>query len=218
MSEHKPIDNAPLDLIFALPLRLGGGTGAEAPIFDRHGELVGECVDDDCEERALAFVRAVNEYAEITRSEQSTFEISARLLRERNQWRDMVILALPYLEDAEHDSAYKKGSLRSLISRIRQANSSSYDPTTQPFDEPFRHVEPVPKAWNGGSVESAIALSKQSQEELLAQGATLCGACNGEGAMGLDVCVECCGAGVILPADGLTLEDEIVLSRTGEEL
>lgn len=60
-TSYKSCD-APMERIFALPLRLGSGTRNEAPIFDHHGELRAECVDSDCDERALAVVRAVNSY------------------------------------------------------------------------------------------------------------------------------------------------------------
>lgn len=214
------------------------------------------------------------------KSEQATFEIAARLLRERDQWRDLAILALPFLEDAEADEAYKDGAVRALIKRIREANAHSYDVTTQPFDEPFRHVEQdvvmllmdratqarlegtatglgdalafeaaadaikrlraevcalmdradnferaavsnyrsAKKAWNGGCVERALELARERQNVVISQGASLCDECNGAGGTYTGgVCIQCHGAGVILPPDGLTLEDEIVVARTSGE-
>lgn len=62
------------------------------------------------------------------------------------------------------------------------------------------------KAWNGGSVEAALEYARERQKELIAQGASLCDECNGEGgSQASGVCIQCRGAGVILPPDGLKL-------------
>ena len=79
-------EDAPPSKTFALPLRLGKGTQHEAPIFDRHGELVGECVDDDCEERALAFIRAVNRSPTVKELYASVRVLQLSLKQERD-WR-----------------------------------------------------------------------------------------------------------------------------------
>jgi DnaJ-class molecular chaperone len=61
------------------------------------------------------------------------------------------------------------------------------------------------KAWNGGSIERAMELARERQRKLIAQGATLCGECQGEGgSVANGVCIECRGAGVIVPPEGLT--------------
>lgn len=63
------------------------------------------------------------------------------------------------------------------------------------------------KSWNGGSVESAMEYARERRNEMVAQGATLCGECKGEGGTILGgVCIGCHGSGVILPPDGLTLD------------
>jgi hypothetical protein len=75
------------------------------------------------------------------------------------------------------------------------------------------------KAWNGGSIERAMELARERQNNLIAQGASVCSECNGEGGTALGgICIGCHGAGVILPAEGLTLEDEIVIKRCSGEL
>jgi DnaJ-class molecular chaperone len=74
------------------------------------------------------------------------------------------------------------------------------------------------KSWNGGSIESAMELARERQKKLIAQGASLCDECNGNGGTIYAVCIQCHGAGVILPSEGLTLEDEIVVRRCSGEL
>lgn len=65
------------------------------------------------------------------------------------------------------------------------------------------------KAWNGGSVERALELARERTNKLIAQGASLCDECNGEGGSYISgVCIQCRGAGCLPPAGGLTLEDE----------
>jgi hypothetical protein len=60
------------------------------------------------------------------------------------------------------------------------------------------------KAWNGGSIERAMELARERRKKQIAQGATLCDECNGEGGtIASGVCITCRGAGVILPPDGL---------------
>ena len=63
------------------------------------------------------------------------------------------------------------------------------------------------KAWNGGSVEAAMALSRKWRDEAIAQGASLCDECGGEGGSHVSgVCIQCRGAGCILPPGGLSLD------------
>ena len=71
------------------------------------------------------------------------------------------------------------------------------------------------KAWNGGSVEAAMEYAQQMRDKMIAQGASLCDECGGEGGTIHGVCIQCHGAGCILPAGGLTLEDEIVMRSCG---
>jgi hypothetical protein len=73
------------------------------------------------------------------------------------------------------------------------------------------------KVWNGGSIERAMELARERRDKLIAQGAWLCDECNGNGGTIHGVCIGCHGAGVILPAEGLTLEDEIVVGRCSGE-
>lgn len=64
----------------------------------------------------------------------------------------------------------------------------------------------MPKAWNGGSVEKAMELARERNKMLIAQGATLCDECGGEGgSQASGVCIQCRGAGVLLPPGGLKL-------------
>ena len=72
----------------------------------------------------------------------------------------------------------------------------------------------APKAWNGGSVERALELARERVNKLVAQGASLCDECNGDGGTMTGVCIQCHGAGVILPPEGLTLEDASAIART----
>jgi hypothetical protein len=74
------------------------------------------------------------------------------------------------------------------------------------------------RAWNGGSIERAMELARERNNKLIAQGASLCDECNGNGGTIHGVCIGCRGAGVILPPEGLTLEDEIVVTRCSGEL
>jgi hypothetical protein len=63
------------------------------------------------------------------------------------------------------------------------------------------------KAWNGGSIERAMELARERQNKQIAQGATLCDECCGNGGtMTSGVCIACHGAGVILPPNGLVLD------------
>lgn len=63
------------------------------------------------------------------------------------------------------------------------------------------------KAWNGGSIERAMELAGERRKKLVAQGALICCACDGEGGdtVAKTICEGCFGAGVILPPGGLTL-------------
>jgi len=67
----------------------------------------------------------------------------------------------------------------------------------------------VRKAWNGGSIEAAMEAARVRRDKMIAQGASLCDECNGEGgSVASGVCIECHGAGVILPPGGLKLEPD----------
>lgn len=59
------------------------------------------------------------------------------------------------------------------------------------------------KTWNGGSVEEAMRLARKRVDILITQGAALCDECNGDGGTMHGVCIQCRGAGVLLPPDGL---------------
>lgn len=64
------------------------------------------------------------------------------------------------------------------------------------------------KAWNGGNIERAMELARERQKTLIAQGASLCDECGGEGGSQVSgVCIQCRGAGVLLPPEGLKLPD-----------
>jgi hypothetical protein len=63
------------------------------------------------------------------------------------------------------------------------------------------------KAWNGGSVEAAMQSAREWRDKAIAQGASLCDECGGEGgSQASGVCIQCHGAGCILPPEGLALE------------
>ena len=66
------------------------------------------------------------------------------------------------------------------------------------------------KAWNGGSVEAAVEGAKRYRDEAIAQGATLCCECAGEGGtITSGLCIACRGAGSILPFGGLRHPSQI---------
>lgn len=66
------------------------------------------------------------------------------------------------------------------------------------------------RAWNGGSRERAMEIAAQRRDKMLEQGASTCAACGGEGALDeTNVCPQCTGSGVILPAGGLQIPVEI---------
>jgi hypothetical protein len=72
------------------------------------------------------------------------------------------------------------------------------------------------KAWNGGSIESAMELARRRRDHAIAQGATICDECGGRGGSQISgICIQCKGAGCILPPGGLSLEGE--LARVLEE-
>lgn len=62
------------------------------------------------------------------------------------------------------------------------------------------------KAWNGGSVQQAMKFAREANLRLVAQGASLCDECNGEGGTIHGVCIQCHGEGVLLPPGGLLPE------------
>jgi DnaJ-class molecular chaperone len=76
----------------------------------------------------------------------------------------------------------------------------------------------VRKAWNGGSREAAIEYANARRDKMIEQGAALCYRCDGEGIVeGVvagdteyerRVCVDCGGAGVIVPPEGLRLSSD----------
>ena len=57
----------------------------------------------------------------------------------------------------------------------------------------------TPKAWNGGSVETAMKLADERTLEIIKQGATICASCR--------------GAGIVLPPEGLKLEPRLPTRR-----
>lgn len=71
-------------------------------------------------------------------------------------------------------------------------------------------MKKVRKAWNGGSIESAMEYAKQQRDKMIEQGATLCDECGGEGGnVAAGVCQQCHGAGCVLPAEGLRIQSEV---------
>lgn len=74
------------------------------------------------------------------------------------------------------------------------------------------------KAWNGGSIEKAMEYARERRNKLIAQGASLCDECNGNGGTIYGVCIQCHGAGCILPAEGLTLEKKVATSPSVDDL
>ena len=91
------------------------------------------------------------------------------------------------------------------------------DETTRRFDQQFAETEgernarlrkkrlaATPKAWNGGSIESAMEYARQNREKAIQQGASRCDECGGEGGSQVSgVCIQCHGAGFLLPPGGL---------------
>jgi len=76
----------------------------------------------------------------------------------------------------------------------------------------------APKAWNGGSFESAMELARERRKQMIAQGASVCERCAGEGddkAGGL--CLECLGAGCRIPSKGLALDSTRPLGSNADE-
>lgn len=70
----------------------------------------------------------------------------------------------------------------------------------------MRREGKVGKAWNGGSPERAMEAARERRKVMVAQGASYCPTCSGEGATGpAELCPICRGAGVILPPGGLQL-------------
>lgn len=65
------------------------------------------------------------------------------------------------------------------------------------------------KAWHGGSREMAMVLAKEMLDQQIAQGASLCDECGGEGGSPNGVCIQCRGAGVTLPFGGLRHPSQI---------
>lgn len=66
------------------------------------------------------------------------------------------------------------------------------------------------KAWNGGNVEVAMENANRYRDEAIAQGATLCCECGGEGGtVTSGLCIACQGAGTILPFGGLRHPSQI---------
>lgn len=68
----------------------------------------------------------------------------------------------------------------------------------------------VPKAWNGGSRESALAAAANATERAVASGCPRCTHCDGVGALEdehqlLTVCPDCGGAGFLVPAGGMPM-------------
>lgn len=71
-----------------------------------------------------------------------------------------------------------------------------------------KEVKPMTKAWNGGSIESAMQYARERRDAMISQGATLCDECGGEGGLAASgVCQQCHGAGCIVPAHGLSLSN-----------
>ena len=66
----------------------------------------------------------------------------------------------------------------------------------------------TPKAWNGGSVEAAMAYAEDMKKQQIAQGASVCDECGGQGGT-VSVCIQCQGAGTILPFGGLRHPSQI---------
>jgi len=65
------------------------------------------------------------------------------------------------------------------------------------------------KAWNGGSIETALEYARKMRDEMIAQGASLCDECGGDGGSPVSgVCIQCRGSGVILPPEGLRLGEQ----------
>ena len=69
--------------------------------------------------------------------------------------------------------------------------------------------ETTRKAWNGGCVEAALAYAGDLQTQQIAQGASLCDECGGQGGSILGVCIACHGSGIILPFGGLRHSSQI---------
>lgn len=68
----------------------------------------------------------------------------------------------------------------------------------------------TPKAWNGGSFEAAMAYAEDMKKQQIAQGASVCDECNGHGGtVTSGVCIQCHGAGTILPFGGLRHPSQI---------
>lgn len=60
------------------------------------------------------------------------------------------------------------------------------------------------KAWNGGSIEAALKAAREFTERAIKAGCIRCDNCGGQGGSEANgVCVQCGGAGFLVPAEGM---------------
>lgn len=179
--------------------RQGQMAGAAA-CYAMHGLEIGDRIPEDNDDYLPERVAALT---------RDLWPWDRKWWKPANRRRDLVKAAALIVAEIER---MDRQDQRAVAGDGPAVSARSY-PTTQPDNRRSLSMNDGAhgrKAWNGGSVEAAMGNARRYVDEAIAQGATLCGECGGEGgSVASGVCIECHGAGTVPPFGGLRHPSEI---------